>query len=83
MEKERAKLSVVLVTLCRADGRWNRLQKEREIEWRKRNKTLGRGGCSFDICVAKRLIGYGEKRVEKGREKALRQVCYFALNRRQ
>jgi hypothetical protein len=27
VEKERAKLSVVLVTLCRADGRWNRLQK--------------------------------------------------------
>ncbi len=27
VEKERAKLLVVLVTLCHADGRWNRLQK--------------------------------------------------------
>ncbi len=27
VEKERAKLSAVLVTLFHADGRWNRLQK--------------------------------------------------------
>jgi hypothetical protein len=30
--------------------------KEKEIEWIKRDKTLGRGGCPFDIFVAERLI---------------------------
>jgi hypothetical protein len=73
------KLSVVLVTLCHADRRWNRLEKTREIEWRKRDETLGSGDCSFDICVAESLIGYGEERVEKETVKAYGHVCYCTL----
>ena len=53
--------------------------KKREIEWRKRDKTLGRGGCSFEIYLAERLIGYGEKIVKKEIEKAFGHVCYFFL----
>ncbi len=57
VEKEREKLSVVFVTFrftvcCRK----MECVRRREREWRKRDKTLGRGGCPFDIFVAERLI---------------------------